>query len=68
MLDEFNIFDNEIRDNFIENYDNIISDVTNKQNEIISCTIYSLYVRTNYNKLEYLFKDHYNKLISDKKL
>ena len=64
LLKEFNIFDSEITDNFIKNYDNIINDITNKQNETINCTTYNLYVKTNYNKLEYLLKNHYNKLIS----
>ena len=63
LPEEFNIFDSEITYNFIKNYDNIIQNVTDKQNEIISGTLYNLYVRTNYSKLNSSLKEHYNKLI-----
>ena len=62
LLEEFNIFENEIIDNFIKNYDKIINDITDKQNETINCTIYNLYVKTNYSKVNSSLKHHYMRL------
>ena len=53
---EFEIFKEEINDNFLYNYDKIKCNIPNselrKHTEYISCGIYNLTVRTQYNKLE----------------
>ena len=41
-LDEFEIFRQEINDNYIKNFNSIILDVTDKQNIAMSCGIYNL--------------------------
>ena len=58
---EFDIFWEEIKENFIKNYDDLINDVDAKSNQTLSCGIYNLGVKTNYNKLRDLFRQSYNK-------
>lgn len=52
---EFEIFKEEINENFLNNYNKIKSNILNsdlhKRNEYISCGIYNLTVRTQYDKL-----------------
>ena len=50
--DDFKIFKEEINDNFIKNYSNIIEDVINKENTELRCSIYCLYAKTHYNKIK----------------
>ena len=47
----FLIFYDDIVENFIKNFDNIINDIKNKEDELISCGIYNLSIRTSYQKL-----------------
>ena len=47
----FLIFYDDIVENFIKNFDNIINDIKNKEDELISCGIYNLSIRTSYKKL-----------------
>lgn len=58
---EFSIFDEEIKDNFMKNYQCIVSDVTDKQNIALNCAFYNLNVKTNYKKLCDLFRDFHEK-------
>jgi len=58
---EFDIFGDEIKDNFIKNYEEIVSDVIDKQNCELSCGMYNLNVTTNYKKLNNLFRDFHTK-------
>ena len=50
---DFLIFKEEINENFIKNYTSIIEDISNKEDEQLTCTIYSLSAKTNYNKLKH---------------
>lgn len=59
MEPEFYIFNNEITDNFIKNYNKIITEVNNKENENITCGVYCLSVNTNYSKLKSLLTNIY---------
>ena len=56
---EFEIFKEEINENFITNYNKFIDDVRNKRNEVLSCGMYNLSTRTHYNKLEHELKKQY---------
>ena len=47
----FLIFYDDIVENFIKNFDNIINDIKNKEDELISCGIYNLSIRTSYKEL-----------------
>ncbi len=50
---EFHIFKEEMNENFIKNYKNIINDVTDKDNEQLDCGMYWLSARTYYNKMKH---------------
>mgnify|MGYP001006537441 CR=1 FL=1 len=56
---EFEIFNDEIKENFINNYDNIKKSIENKENEIISTGVYGLSIKTHYNKLRSTLDKHY---------
>jgi len=58
---EFNIFNEEIKENFIKNYDKIISDTIDKKNVELKCGVYNLTVKTNYQKLNELFREFHEK-------
>jgi ubiquitin-conjugating enzyme E2 Z len=62
-IDEFEIFRDEITENFIKNFKDVVVDVTNKQNFELSCGFYSLNIKTNYKKLNDLFRQHHEKFI-----
>jgi len=62
-LDEFEIFRDEVNDNFIKNYDDTVLDVTDKQNTSMACGMYNLSIKTNYKKLNDLFRQYHEKFI-----
>lgn len=65
LPNEFNIFYDEIVENFINNYGEImknLEDISNKNNETITTGIYNLCIRPNYNKLKEDLNVHYNKM------
>jgi ubiquitin-protein ligase len=68
LSEEFEIFNDEIKENFLKNYDNITQDIDNKRNEILSCGIYGLSVKTHYNKLKNELNSTYNNLKSKEAL
>lgn len=59
---EFDIFKEEISENFINSFDKIKFDINNKQNEELSCSIYNQSVRTHYNTLNRKFDIQYKKI------
>jgi ubiquitin-protein ligase len=61
LAPEFSIFDDEIKENFIKNYKYILDDITDKKNIYLSCGIYNLSVKTNYKKLNDLFREFHEK-------
>jgi ubiquitin-protein ligase len=63
VIEDFEIFDDEIKENFIKNYESIITDITNKRNEIFSCGMYNLKVTTSYNKLKLSLIEIYKNLV-----
>ena len=58
---EFDIFNEEIKKNFMKNYDRILSDTVDKENIELRCGIYNLSAITNYKKLNNLFRGFYEK-------
>ena len=52
LPEEFEIFIDEIKENFINNYNDIKLSFENKENEILSTSVYSLSIKTHYNKLK----------------
>jgi ubiquitin-conjugating enzyme E2 Z len=66
LADDFKIFKEEINNNFIKNYNKIISDINNKSNEYIICGIYNLSVSTHYNRLKREVEKQYNILNKQK--
>ena len=59
LPEEFEIFFNEIKENFINNYNNIKESIKNKETEIISTSVYGLSIKTHYNKLQILLDKYY---------
>jgi len=62
LPDIFEIFYAEIIENFKKNYDKIkcsLLDKSSKDNEIISCGVYRLSIKTHYNKLKHSIDKHY---------
>jgi ubiquitin-protein ligase len=62
----FDMFNDEIKENFIKNYSQIIKDISNKSNVIISCGVYNLVIKTNYNKLKTGINNIHKNLIENK--
>ena len=60
------MFNDEIKENFIKNYSQIIKDISNKSNVIISCGVYNLVIKTNYNKLKIGINNIHKNLIENK--
>lgn len=56
---EFEIFREEIKENFIKNFDDLLADVVDKPNSEMTCGIYSLHIKTNYKKLNDLFRQYH---------
>ena len=58
----FEIFYEEIVNNFLQNYDKIINEFSNKSrenNETITTGVYNLSIKTHYNKLKSDIEKHY---------
>jgi ubiquitin-conjugating enzyme E2 Z len=59
--DIYDFFKDDIKENFIKNYENIIEKIQDKENQHLVCSIYGLQVKTHYNKLRTdLIKIHKN--------
>jgi len=59
FVEEYNIFWSDIVDNFIKNYNNIIEKLPNTKDDIITCGIYRMQLKTSYKKLNDLFTKFY---------
>ena len=65
ISNEFKIFDNEIKENFIKNYDKIKKSMENKENCSLSTAVYNLSIRTDYNKTRTAIDKHYDTIRGD---
>lgn len=61
LPEEFEIFIDEIKENFINNYNDIKLSFENKENEIVSTGVYNLSIKTHYNKLKTYLDKFYKK-------
>ena len=59
LPEEFEIFFNEIKEKFINNYNNIKKNIENKETELLSTGVYSLSIKTHYNKLNLALNKYY---------
>jgi len=59
---EFEIFNDEIKENFINNYDKIKLSIENKENQILSTGVYGLSIKTQYNKLRLSLNKYYDEI------
>lgn len=62
LQDEFHQFYDDIVANFLNNYENIINSIKGKENEILTCGMYNITIKTQYKSVRLKLAQHYNNL------